>query len=153
MITGPTPTNTAARSAAVPFPFTCPSCRHTSQVFDHLAGTQAKCPSCAAVVNIPPLAIRTTPPAPSDPPLVRAADGPAPPPPKSAGRAVLPVALAVAGLLAVFCCGGGGIAAFLFSRHHDEPTDPGVARATSPSTRQTPTTSLAVDEDKQPPAY
>src|SRR4029450_12587401 len=91
--------------------------------------------------------------APFDPPLVRAADGPAPPSPRKAGGAMLPVALALAGLLAAFCCGGGGLAAFLFSRARDQPTDSGLAQTASPTTRQSPTTSLSVDEAKPPPAY
>ncbi len=99
----------------MPFPFTCPSCRHTSQVLDRLAGTQAKCPSCGVVVRIPhgPQAA-ITPVVPAVAPVVEPA--PASPPPRPAqprnsGGMGMGIGFAVFALIAVvfglLCCGGG----------------------------------------------
>src|SRR5262245_7868823 len=92
----------------MPFPFTCPHCNFTSQVPDHLGGTRAKCPSCAAVVTIP----SEIPVAPvARPPVARPTSAPRPPKKKSA---LVPVLLLVVGLgLLLFCCGGSVIGGFL----------------------------------------
>ena len=145
----------------MPFPFTCPECRHTSQVFDHLAGVQAKCPSCGCIVKIP---------APNAPTavvyLVEEPTAHATPTPTSTKRktrsSLLPILIAVGGLLVFFCCAGGGIGAFFLVRYADQE-DSQLAEATSQprfgSTRESSKPApnseppIPPDEDSKPPAY
>ena len=88
----------------MPFPFTCPDCGFTSQVPDQLAGTKAKCPSCAAIVTIPAPEIPTVPVVTSKPPAKLS--------PKK-NPVILVVLLLVAAGLLLFCCGVSGIGAFV----------------------------------------
>src|SRR5947207_22751 len=104
----------------MPFPFTCPHCGFASQVPDQLAGTRARCPSCAAVATIPsevPVPVV---------PVAR--PKPAPRPAKSKSPVVLMVSLLLAAGLLLFCCGGGGIGAFMLWPRKT-PTDEEAAQA------------------------
>ncbi|HLW68421.1 MAG TPA: HEAT repeat domain-containing protein [Gemmataceae bacterium] len=124
----------------MPFPVTCPSCRHTSQVPDSLAGTTARCPMCGVVVDLPdpepkkppvvpvkkttaaqsvtstPEKVPTRPPAEEDVPLVfPVKDEPTGKKKKGANKKkskALPLLLVVGGVLLLFCCGGGGVGGY-----------------------------------------
>src|SRR5262245_28104213 len=95
----------------MPFPFTCPSCRTTSQVLDHLAGTRAKCPTCGDVVPIPAVG-RPVEGIPTIPPLVDEQ----PPVARTGGGAGALIALVLAGLFQFVCCGGGGVVGLIAVR-------------------------------------
>ncbi len=142
----------------MPFQFTCPECRHTSQVFDHLAGTQAKCPSCGSIVAIPD---------PNPQPVVvyPVDDTVAEPavPARKSGSGLLPILLAVCGLLLLFCCAGGGVGGFFLFRSVDkaglqvvEATSkstiaPTAAESSTPASQ--PEEQLPPDEDTKPASY
>src|SRR5262249_12701495 len=128
----------------MPFPVTCPSCRHTSQVPDSLGGTQARCPMCGTVVDLPepepkklavpakktmiaPNAVKSAPVEVAAPqveeevPLVfTVPDEPSGNKKKTSYKeksSALPLLLVVGGVLLFFCCGGGGVGAyFLYQR-------------------------------------
>lgn len=147
----------------MPFPFTCPSCRHTSQVPDSLAGTQARCPTCSTVVTIPgPVQSRS--PTANAPPLpklepaiddeklasrmseVRLAPGPAGK--KKGGIAVV----LIAGSL-FFCCGGLGLAGFyLFRSKNVDVANAATSRAGFAPTIPVPPTrpTLPTDDSNLP---
>lgn len=144
----------------MPFPFTCPHCRHTSQVLESMARSQAKCPTCGAIVTIPslPLAIRPGTPV----PVVYAPEPPqtAPEPPPRSSR--MPTLLFVGGLLLIFCCGGGGVGGLLIYRTHQNQKQADAALLAELTSKRTVTTvekpdppapPPPIDEAKQPPAY
>jgi HEAT repeat protein/S1-C subfamily serine protease len=127
----------------MPFLFTCPSCRTTSQVLDELAGTRAKCPTCGVVVPIPALGqpvegIPTIPPLEDDEPVPRTGS--------SMGGLV---AALLVGLFLLVCCGGGGLVGF-FAVREATPRRPNVtvspAVPTTKSTMKAPERPAPVDD-------
>jgi HEAT repeat protein len=130
----------------MPFPFTCPSCRRTSQVLEHLAGVRAKCPSCGDVVTIPPVGrpvegIPTVTPLEDRPPAPR-------PAPTTGSRGAW-IMLLVGGLLFVLCCGGGGLIGLLLGLRETPARSSGSGREPPPTSRASPPNGAAAASDRQ----
>lgn len=148
------------------FPFTCPSCRQTSQVPDSLAGTQARCPTCSTVVTIPaPKSVRATlavapPSAPKlEPaieekrPIARTGDVRPAKRKTSGGMIAAIIILSILGLLGVVCCGGLGLAGY-FSARRAKAERAAVAEAQGTMRRDLGSASFRpIDEDKLPPSH
>ncbi len=154
----------------MPFPFTCPTCRHASQVPDQFAGAQAKCPSCGMIIGIPVACTRSTtirksipviPKIDDDIPVVRPMEPPAAPPvAKNAGTVVILIVLTAGGMATLFCCGVGvAFAYWLLDQNRmaqSSQAEREVALAPQsapPVATSNPASSLAPDADMQPPSY
>lgn len=82
--------------------FTCPHCGNHTQVSAEFAGMAGPCARCGQTITIPGA------PAAADMPGLR------PPPPVTTQRSALPwVMVALGGVMALFCCGGMGVALLL----------------------------------------
>lgn len=103
----------------MPFPFTCPNCRHPSQVLDQLAGTQAQCPMCGVVVSIPSVRLVRSQRAATPTGDIEQGDwghevSPVSPR-QGGGGVIIVVLLLLGGFLALSCCGGLGVAAYFLA--------------------------------------
>jgi HEAT repeat protein len=142
----------------MPFLFTCPTCRHTSQVPDHLAGIEGKCPSCGIVVSIPHLGIQREQHA---IPVVSGVDdepvpvvSPVAPSSGKTGGVIVAVVLLLGGLAALFCCGGGGgLVYWLLSDSKPTSMASEQFEPEPASQPKLPTSSLGADDDERPPSY
>lgn len=121
----------------MPFPFACPSCTRVSQVPDHMAGTQAKCPTCGVVVNIPrptaaPPPVQKPPPRDADAVMTVTPVEDREPPKKSG----FPLVIVFVGLaLGFLLCGGTGVGGFLMWRSLRSATteiEPGLTGGNEP---------------------
>jgi HEAT repeat protein len=145
----------------MPFPFTCPVCGRTSQVPEQLAGVQAKCPFCATVVVIPKAAAALAPRVPSIPVVAPIDDGlipvisPSAPKAGKSGGVVIAGVVVLAGLAALFCCGGGsGLAYWLLFYSGPTVVVDGPPPLGSPlPTRRGSAPNPAAPDDNQPPSY